>query len=112
MDNDFAQPRRARGRLDPTVGKARSVVGELLGLKTTGKNRVVENPPLILVGCSGGPDSLALAAVCAFFASRGEVRVGAVVVDHQMQEGSAEVAQATAVQLRELGLGPGCGPHG
>lgn len=108
MDNDFAQPqtRRARGRLDPTVGKARSVVGELLGLKTTGKNRLVENPPLILVGCSGGPDSLALAAVCAFFASRGEVRVGAVVVDHQMQEGSAEVAQATAVQLRELGLDP------
>ncbi|AIY02178.1 tRNA(Ile)-lysidine synthetase [Arthrobacter sp. PAMC 25486] len=95
-----------RGRLDPTVGKARAMVGALLGLKTTGKNRVVENPPLILVGCSGGPDSLALAAVCAFFARRGEVRVGAVVVDHQMQDGSAEVAQATATQLRGLGLEP------
>ncbi|MHA7304316.1 tRNA lysidine(34) synthetase TilS [Arthrobacter sp. TMN-49] len=97
---------RARRRLDPTVGKARAMVGELLGLKTTGKNLVVENPPLILVGCSGGPDSLALAAVCAFFAKRGEVRVGAVVVDHQMQEGSAGVAQATAVTLRALGLDP------
>ncbi len=82
------------------------MVGELLGLKTTGKNREVQNPPLILVGCSGGPDSLALAAVCAFFAKRGEVRVGAVVVDHQMQAGSAEVAQATALQLRTLGLNP------
>lgn len=97
---------KARRRLDPTVGKARAMVGELLGLKTTGKNLVVDNPPLILVGCSGGPDSLALAAVCAFFAKRGEVRVGAVVVDHQMQEGSAEVAQATAVTLRALGLDP------
>ena len=96
----------SRGRLDPTVGKARAMVGGLLGLKTTGKNRPVQNPPLILVGCSGGPDSLALAAVCAFFATRGEVRVGAVVVDHQMQEGSAEVAQATAGQLRGLGLDP------
>ena len=98
--------RLPRRRLDPTVGKARAMVGALLGLKTTGKNRVVENPPLILVGCSGGPDSLALAAVCAFFARRGEVRVGAVVVDHQMQDGSAEVAQATAAHLRELGLEP------
>lgn len=108
MNDYLAQPQqqRPRGRLDPTVGKARSMVGELLGLKTTGKNLAVENPPLILVGCSGGPDSLALAAVCAFFASRGEVRVGAVVVDHQMQDGSAEVAQATAVQLREMGLDP------
>lgn len=95
-----------RRRLDPTVGKARAMVGALLGLKTTGKNRVVDNPPLLLVGCSGGPDSLALAAVCAFFARRGEVRVGAVVVDHQMQEGSAEVAQSTATTLRRLGLEP------
>lgn len=82
------------------------MVGALLGLKTTGKNLLVENPPLILVACSGGPDSLALAAICAFFASRGEVRVGAVIVDHQMQEGSADVAEATAVQLREMGLDP------
>lgn len=108
METDVTPPdhRRPRGRLDPTVGKARAMVGELLGLKTTGKNRPVDNPPLILVGCSGGPDSLALAAVCAFFATRGEVRVGAVVVDHQMQDGSAEVAQETAAQLRGLGLDP------
>lgn len=97
---------RTSGRLDPTVGKARGMVGALLGLKTTGRRVVVENPPLILVGCSGGPDSLALAAVAAFFAGRGEVRVGAVVVDHQMQDGSAEVAQATAAKLLDMGLHP------
>lgn len=101
-----ARPSRPRGRLDPTVGKARAMVGALLGLKTTGKNRPVDQPPLLLVGCSGGPDSLALAAVCAFFAQRGEVRVGAVVVDHQMQEGSAAVARNTAAVLAGLGLDP------
>ncbi|MGO2541681.1 MAG: tRNA lysidine(34) synthetase TilS [Specibacter sp.] len=99
-------PRGPRGRLDPTVGKARAMVGGLMGLKTTGRNRPVDNPPLVLVGCSGGPDSLALAAVCAFFARRGEVRVGAVVVDHQMQAGSADVARSTAAALRGLGLDP------
>lgn len=107
MDPLTATTRRGpRGRLDPTVGKARAMVGGLLGLKTTGRNRPVDNPPLVLVGCSGGPDSLALAAVCAFFARRGEVRVGAVVVDHQMQAGSDDVARSTAGQLRALGLDP------
>lgn len=68
-------------------------------------------PEQILVACSGGPDSLALAAVAAHFARRGHVdghpvSVGAVVVDHQLQPGSAEVAAATAGTLRELGLSP------
>ena len=68
-------------------------------------------PERILVACSGGPDSMALAAVAAYFARRGHVdghpvSVGAVVVDHQLQPGSAEVAATTATALRELGLSP------
>ena len=68
-------------------------------------------PERILVACSGGPDSLALAAVAAYFARRGHVdghpiSVGAAVVDHQLQPGSADVAAATAVTLRDLGLSP------
>jgi tRNA(Ile)-lysidine synthase len=98
--------RRPRGRLDPTVGKARSMVGRVLGLATTGKHKPVDTPPLVLVGCSGGPDSLALAAVLAFFSGRGEIRAGAVVVDHQMQAGSDAVAARTAETLRGLGLDP------
>ncbi|WP_270451231.1 tRNA lysidine(34) synthetase TilS [Kocuria marina] len=63
-------------------------------------------PPLVLVACSGGADSLALAAAAAHLARRGRVRVGAVVVDHGLQEGSAEAARDAARTVRELGLEP------
>ena len=68
-------------------------------------------PERVLVACSGGPDSLALAAVASYFARRGHVdghpvTVGAVVVDHQLQPGSASVAARTAETLQELGLSP------
>ena len=68
-------------------------------------------PGRVLVACSGGPDSLALAAVAAYFGRRGHVdghpiSVGAVVVDHQLQPGSAAVAAATVRTLEELGLDP------
>ncbi|BAS06876.1 tRNA(Ile)-lysidine synthase [Arthrobacter sp. Hiyo4] len=68
-------------------------------------------PAHVLVACSGGPDSMALAAVAAYFARRGHVdghplTVGAVVVDHQLQEGSAQVAAAAVHALKELGLSP------
>lgn len=62
--------------------------------------------PLLLVACSGGPDSLALAALTAHFARRGDLRAGAIVVDHGLQEGSAQVARRAAEQCRELGLAP------
>ncbi|WP_306423157.1 tRNA lysidine(34) synthetase TilS [Paenarthrobacter aurescens] len=68
-------------------------------------------PSRVLVACSGGPDSLALAAIAAYFGRRGHVdghpvSVAGVVVDHQLQSGSAEVAARTALVLRELGLSP------
>ncbi|MFE4226660.1 tRNA lysidine(34) synthetase TilS [Arthrobacter sp. NPDC056886] len=68
-------------------------------------------PDRVLVACSGGPDSLALAAVAAYFARRGHVdghpvSIGAVVVDHQLQPGSAGVAASTARTLADLGLSP------
>lgn len=62
---------------------------------------------LVVVACSGGADSLALAA-CLAAESRGRpgLRAGAVIVDHGLQDGSAEVAQRAAEQCRELGLAP------
>ena len=61
-------------------------------------------PPeaLVLVACSGGPDSIALAA-----ASKSErSRVGAVIVDHGLRPESADEAQRAAGWLREHGLDP------
>ncbi|MEZ2390886.1 tRNA lysidine(34) synthetase TilS [bacterium RCC_150] len=68
-------------------------------------------PERILVACSGGPDSLALASVAAYFARRGRVQghpvsVAAVVVDHQLQEGSGDVAARTVAVLQDLGISP------
>lgn len=60
----------------------------------------VEGP--VAAAVSGGADSLALAAALAF------ERPGAyaLVVDHGLQPGSAEVAARAAEQCRELGLEP------
>ncbi|MCL1899150.1 MAG: tRNA lysidine(34) synthetase TilS [Promicromonosporaceae bacterium] len=69
----------------------------------------------VLMGCSGGADSLALAAALAHTSQRvgrstrrpgWPVRAGAVIVDHGLQAGSAAVAAATAATCRELGLDP------
>ena len=93
--------RRRPGRLAPVVGKARRLLQDALA--------DAGYPSRVLVACSGGPDSMALAAVAAYFARRGHVdghpvSVAGVVVDHQLQPGSAEVAAKAAAALRELGL--------
>ena len=103
MSGGFSSGRRRPGRLAPVVGTARKALGDALAH--------AGYPRHVLVACSGGPDSLALAAVAAYFARRGHVdghlvTVGAAVVDHQLQEGSAQVAARTAEMLQELGLSP------
>jgi tRNA(Ile)-lysidine synthase len=50
------------------------------------------------VACSGGPDSLALTAVAA-----GLLPTTALIVDHRLQTGSAEVAGAAREQATNLG---------
>jgi tRNA(Ile)-lysidine synthase len=60
----------------------------------------------VLVACSGGADSLALAAAGAFVGVRTGVGVGAVVVDHAWSAESADVAATAAAQCRALGLDP------
>jgi tRNA(Ile)-lysidine synthase len=60
----------------------------------------------VLAACSGGADSVALAAALAFEARHAGVRVGGVTVDHGLQPGSAERAERTAELLCGLGLDP------
>jgi tRNA(Ile)-lysidine synthase len=61
---------------------------------------------LVLAACSGGADSLALAAALAQQAPRLGLRAGGVTVDHGLQPGSAERARAVAAVLTGLGLDP------
>ncbi|GAA0949641.1 tRNA lysidine(34) synthetase TilS [Nonomuraea longicatena] len=78
----------------PAVADVRRAVRQALA--------AVEPGALVLVACSGGADSLALAAAAAFVAPRLRLRAGLVTVDHQLQEGSAE--QARRVAATPLGL--------
>jgi tRNA(Ile)-lysidine synthase len=58
------------------------------------------------VACSGGPDSLALAAALAFDSARSGRPAGLVCVDHGLQPGSAEQADRVGILGYELGLDP------
>jgi tRNA(Ile)-lysidine synthase len=62
--------------------------------------------PLTLVACSGGADSVALAAAAAFEGPKLGWRVGGVTVDHGLQAGSANRAMMVAALLADLGLEP------
>jgi tRNA(Ile)-lysidine synthase len=66
----------------------------------------VEPGELVLVACSGGPDSLALAAAAGFVGPRAGWVAGAIIIDHQLQPNSAEIAHWAAGVCRRLGLSP------
>ncbi|UNX54487.1 TilS substrate-binding domain-containing protein [Georgenia sp. TF02-10] len=82
----------------PAVAAARSAVAAALADLPPGSR--------VLVACSGGPDSLALAAATAFHARRAGLLAGAVVVDHGLRPDSATAAARAAAACRELGLEP------
>ena len=83
---------------DPAVAATRLAVRQHLADLPAGAT--------VLVACSGGTDSVALAAALAFEAERAGIRAGAVVVDHGLQPGSDDVAQSAAALCREMGLDP------
>ena len=57
----------------------------------------------LLVACSGGADSLALAFAARYVAIRHYLEYAAVVIDHGLQDGSADVAVLVTQQLERLG---------
>lgn len=61
-------------------------------------------PGRVVVGCSGGADSLALALGARWAASRTDATVHCVVVDHGLQQDSADVARWVAELLVGRGL--------
>jgi len=85
-------------RMDPAVAEVRAAVRSAL--------RELPGGATVLAAVSGGADSMALAAALAAEAPRAGQHAGVVTVDHRLQPGSAERAQAVATQCRELGLDP------
>lgn len=72
------------------------------------RRSLIDLPPgaLVLVACSGGADSMALADAAAFEARSASWRAGLVTVDHGLQPGSAEQAQRVRRWGRSIGLDP------
>ncbi|CUR60513.1 tRNA(Ile)-lysidine synthase [metagenome] len=82
--------------LDPAVAAVRLCVRRALA--------DVEPGTPVLVACSGGADSLALASATVFEAGNAGWRVIGVTVDHGLQEGSADHASRVVAQLVSLGV--------
>jgi tRNA(Ile)-lysidine synthase len=78
----------------PAVAEIRVAVRKLLA----------ECESHVSVAVSGGADSLALAAAVQHVGSRMGLRVVGLIVDHGLQEGSADIAARAAEQLTGLGL--------
>lgn len=100
-------------RLRKAVGAVRATLSavELCDVQAPefaqhGDHAVAADAPLVLVACSGGRDSMALAAVSHIVCTSMGVRCGAVIVDHGLQAGSERVASEAADRCRALGLGP------
>lgn len=105
-----SRPTAGSKGLDPAVaavrlGVRRGLTG-LASLEGSAARDGGGEGALVLVACSGGPDSLALASAVAFEAPRLGLRAGAVTVDHGLQAGSAEHAATVAATLQAMGLEP------
>jgi tRNA(Ile)-lysidine synthase len=82
----------------PAVAAIRHAVRVSLSALTPGD--------LVLAACSGGADSLALAAAVAFEAPKAGILAGGITIDHGLQPGSAEQAARVTDVMTELGLSP------
>lgn len=87
-----------RRRLSPVIGQARHVLRELL--------RQAPDGCALLVACSGGPDSLALAAVAAWVGAKQARPVASVTVDHGIRPEAAAEAAGAARVCADLGCSP------
>jgi tRNA(Ile)-lysidine synthase len=81
----------------PAVAQVRHAVRDCLRLAA---------PSSLLVACSGGADSLALAAAVAFEGPRAGLPIALITVDHGLQAESADRAARVASLGWELGFDP------
>ncbi|WP_148613572.1 tRNA lysidine(34) synthetase TilS [Nocardioides rubriscoriae] len=89
--------------LDPSVAAVRLAVRREL-VRGSKAEPWVPGTDTVLVACSGGADSLALLAATVFELKRAPVRVVGAVVDHGLQDGSADHTARVVAQMARLGV--------
>ena len=87
-----------RPRLTPVMADVRRAIRDSWDQVNLYKGSTVS------VACSGGADSLALASAALFEGNRADINVIACIVNHNLQEGSMEVALRTKRVLSEIGF--------
>lgn len=87
-----------RPRLSPAMADVRRAIRDAWDQVGLAKGSTVA------VACSGGADSLALASAALFEGNRAELKVIAVIVNHNLQEGSKDVSLKTQALLTDLGF--------
>lgn len=80
----------------PSVAAVRNAVRETLDGCDIGTR--------VWVACSGGPDSLALAAATGYVGRKEGYLTGAIIVDHGLQPDSGAVAERAAAEVRKAGI--------
>ncbi len=75
----------------------------VVALRNSVKACLAPDTASVVVGLSGGVDSLVLTAIAVWVGERSGFTVQAVVVDHGLQVGSSEIASSAAVAATKLG---------
>ncbi|PVC93316.1 tRNA lysidine(34) synthetase TilS [Streptomyces sp. CS090A] len=98
------RPAEEAGRPTPAAASRYAEAGSA----GTPRTALPERPaaPLVLVACSGGADSMALASALAFEARKLDVRAGGITVDHNLQPGSGLRAAEVVTRLAAMDLDP------
>lgn len=90
----------------PGRGPGTGTYGPLGALGAPDRPALPDSAPLVLVACSGGADSMALASALAFEAPKLGIRAGGITVDHGLQDGSALRAAEVVTRMTALRLDP------
>jgi len=84
-----------------SLGGMKKASSALLAARSAVRECVI--PGALVVGCSGGPDSLALVASAVWVADHSQSPLTIGIVDHGLQAGSDAIASQAAQACRDLG---------
>ena len=87
----------ARPRLTPAIADIRRAV------RQSWSAHGIAAGDTVAIACSGGADSLALTAAAIFEAKRNQIKIVVAIVNHNLQRGSAAVAELTKAKIQKLG---------